>query len=134
LGDFSTTDQAGFSVSGFLQGAPYGSTLIWRGEIAYSGFSAKNGAPSDNLTSFLGSVLVPLQSANPSGPYIIGGIGLHHMSFSGVVSENDFGFNFGGGVRFQAGDMATFVEVRYHYIATSGVSTQILPITFGVVF
>jgi opacity protein-like surface antigen len=49
-------------------------------------------------------------------------------------SENSFGENIGGGVSVLLGEGHTkiYAEVRYHHAGYNTVSTQILPLTFGL--
>ncbi len=135
LSDLSSTDNSGYYLAGMVTGTPSGSPLELRGEVSYSGFGAKRYGGNDNIAGFTGNVVYPLEQGSGTTPYLIGGIGLYHISWAGgIASENDFGFNIGGGLQWQLGDMRTFAEVRYHYVGSSGASTQMLPITFGVIF
>jgi len=72
-------------------------------------------------------------------PYVLIGGGLYNTrsDVSGAKSENDFGFNAGGGVTFGVGPFATFLESRYHTIsrkADAGGVMQFVPITVGLMF
>ena len=51
-------------------------------------------------------------------------------------SSNAFGFNVGLGFTYRLGDSHAkfYTELRYHHAYTSGVSTQILPLSFGFRF
>lgn len=134
LNTLSQNVQTGFLISGMLSGTPQGWPLELRGEVTYTGFSGKSGMVSQNITGLNVDAVLPV-AATGETPYFIGGLGLYHTSaFAGLLSENDFGFNFGGGYRWQLADMTTFVEVRYFYVAHSGSSRQMLPLTFGVSF
>ena len=79
------------------------------------------------------------------GGYIIGGIGLYHMSAECdgcTTSTTKGGVNGGVGYELRFTGLKLFAEARYHYIAgpsdptTGGVksSTQFVPISLGVIF
>lgn len=72
-------------------------------------------------------------------PYVSVGAGIYNLN----LDEDDpdegfdttrFGINGGAGLRFQLAGMATFLEARYHNIFTEGSSTQLIPVTFGIMF
>jgi len=63
------------------------------------------------------------------------GCGLGTVNFvTGSKSSNSFGENIGGGftVRVGEGHAKLYAEVRYHHAAYHTVSTQLLPLTFGI--
>ena len=68
-------------------------------------------------------------------PYLIGGVGYYGQKpdVSGAKSVNDLGLNGGIGAAFQLSGFTTFVEARYHHIM-SDVTTQFIPVTFGISF
>ena len=135
LSDYSTGHQTGYYLSGFGEGTPAGSSVAIRGEVNYSGYTRKPNGSSDNIVGLTANGIYALENSR-SGPYLIGGIGLYHLGSAGGfgVSQNDFGLNVGGGYKWQLADMSTFAEFRVHLISSTGGSTQIIPITFGVVF
>jgi hypothetical protein len=75
-----------------------------------------------------------------AAPYLIGGIGVYNSKIDSddtdieLDGETDFGINIGIGTKFNLSGFGTFAEIRYHNIFTEGESTQILPITFGIMF
>jgi hypothetical protein len=134
LSNLSKNAQTGFTLGGMAEGTPDGWPVALRGELAYSSFSGKHHYVAQNLTTLNVNAVLPLNTGGDT-PYFIGGLGLNHTSaFAGLASENDIGFNFGGGLKWQLADMSTFVELRYAYVAHSGSSWQMLPLTFGVLF
>jgi hypothetical protein len=134
LSDLSRNAQTGYIISGMAQGTPQGWPVALRGELSYTAFSGKGGYVAQNVTSIGMNAVLPITTA-PESPYFIGGVTLNHLSeFLGLASENDFGFNFGGGMKWQLAEMTTFAELRYVYVAHSGPSRQMLPLTFGVLF
>ena len=79
------------------------------------------------------------------GGYVIGGIGLYHMSAECdgcTTSTTKGGVNGGVGYELALTRVRLFAEARYHYIGgpsdptTAGVktSTQFVPISLGVIF
>ncbi len=76
-------------------------------------------------------------------PYASAGLGMYNVKMdveydfgegdiSASASETKIGFNGGLGMRFNLSGLSTFVEGRYHHITTSGSSTQMIPVTVGV--
>lgn len=134
LSDLSRQVGTGYIMNGYAQGTPQGWPVALRGEIAYSGFGAKGGQVRQNITTLMMNAVLPVLRTGDT-PYFIGGVGLHHVSsYFGFQTENDLGYNFGGGYRWSLGDMSYFVELRYYYIAHTGASRQMVPLTFGVTF
>lgn len=135
LSDLSNNAQTGYVINGLAEGTPQGWPVALRGELSYASFGGSHGYVSQNVTALNVDAVLPLTTATDQAGYFLGGIGLNHTSaFAGLQSENDFGFNFGGGYRWQLSDMDSFVELRYVYVAHSSFSWQMLPLTFGVKF
>ena len=76
-------------------------------------------------------------------PYVLGGPGVYHLrggfDFNTVGSSlsesaTHFGLNGGLGVDFTLGQLAPFVEARYHSVYTEGENLSFVPVTFGVRF
>ncbi len=89
--------------------------------------------------------------ASPIKPFIIGGAGLAHVSFSPFEgtnltlttalndvlpeAQNKMYYNFGGGIDFKLGPMTSlFAQVRYVSIATDDEATSFVPLTLGLRF
>jgi hypothetical protein len=53
---------------------------------------------------------------------------------TGSRSANAFGENIGGGLTFRLGESHAkiYTEIRYHHASYDKVSTQLLPLTFGI--
>ena len=87
--------------------------------------------------SVTGNALYKIPSASVS-PYLLGGAGWYQ--FAGAVtgvgsgSENDFGWNVGGGISMPLSGFDTFIEAKYTQIQTDGSSVKFVPITFGIMF
>jgi len=130
----------------FPRTAPIG----FRGEIGYSHFGASNNVnASANIVRFLVDALYDFHlSGTAFQPYILGGLGIYHVSFSvdectialvpGCVSgdaSTGLGINFGGGVRYPFGPVQGFAEVRYQlpFTAPGGLSdAPFFPLQLGV--
>ena len=73
-------------------------------------------------------------------PYIIGGLGYYHHSFTGqpigfdIPAENKFGVNAGVGIAIPLTGFRAFAEARYHALLDSDSKVRLIPISFGVVF
>jgi hypothetical protein len=68
--------------------------------------------------------------------YGIAGIGMYNSkaSVTGASSNTDFGFNIGAGVNIPLTGFGTFVEARFHHVASDGGNFQFIPITVGIKF
>jgi opacity protein-like surface antigen len=70
-------------------------------------------------------------------PYFTGGLGMYNGKLEILGEEDsvtDFGLNGGLGLEFSLTGMSTFLEARYIHIFTEEEATQIIPITFGILF
>ncbi|MBA2459230.1 MAG: outer membrane beta-barrel protein [Gemmatimonadales bacterium] len=71
-------------------------------------------------------------------PYLIGGVGVYNVNPDSDLADSstEFGINAGAGFTVPIGQGTTrlFGEARFHNIFTEGSSTNILPITVGVMF
>ncbi len=135
-GDYLLSDQ--FSVGGdfnwhhFSGKSDYEKTL-----------SALAGVPvnvTDNLYPFLvhGKFWLPGATDSKWQPYLKGGVGFYSESFkvdrgvegTDTSTNTDFGFAVGGGAMLKSTKTVAFgLEGLYHYIATSGTSTNMLTLS-----
>ena len=71
-------------------------------------------------------------------PYFLAGVGSYSQGCtqggSSCNSSTNFGWNMGGGAKFQLFGLRAFAEARYHRTNESSLSTQYLPITLGLLF
>ena len=70
-------------------------------------------------------------------PYLTGGLGMYNFKaeFDGQdETETDVGLNGGIGIEFGLTGMSAFLEARYIHIFTTEEATQIIPVTFGILF
>ena len=80
-------------------------------------------------------VSIPMASMPMVSPYLIGGLGLYSADGgSGTDRENEFGWNVGGGLRFNLAGFSTFAEARYNSFSLEGGDISYVPITFGIMF
>jgi hypothetical protein len=103
---------------------------------AYNHFDVKDAAGSAHITSVTGNLVYQIPSAAVT-PYLIGGAGWYNFGLSdelGGASENDFGWNVGGGIKLPLSGFDTFIEARYNQVQTDVTSTKFIPITFGIMF
>ncbi|HEY7235761.1 MAG TPA: outer membrane beta-barrel protein [Gemmatimonadaceae bacterium] len=100
-------------------------------EMKYTGNSTR-----DQIFMATGDALLKVPTGSVVVPYVIGGVGVynsHRNLFLTARSSTDVGANFGGGVRFELGDVTTFVEARYHR-TTGDDRIRMLPVSLGILF
>ena len=146
MGDFGDTDIGGADL-GFRIGAglelraplmPVG--LRFDGAYDRMGIEGADAAYSIwNLTA--NAVVQPMVSPL----YFIGGIGFYSADLTGADvigdpdAETDFGFNLGAGFSLPLTGFSTFIEARWHRIASDETVTGLdnidyIPIVFGIRF
>jgi hypothetical protein len=151
-GDLSNVENTGYNVTGHIG---YGNPTFpfqLRGDIGYNGFSAKSSAcPSGSncdahALGFTGNLVYEFPTAPTQvRPYLMGGAGVYNVkfeqtattgntTFSTSTSENDFGFNLGGGFVIPLSGFNAFVEAKYTQVNSGGTNLKFVPITFGVMF
>lgn len=137
LGDVANT---GYNVTLAVGFSPPALPVGLRFEGAYNEFGNQVGGGNTNIAAFTGNVVFALPSAGFT-PYVIGGAGLYRVgasAFGNSGSENDFGFNVGGGVKLPlSSSFETFVEARYNRVSLSGNNAgnlSFIPVTFGIMF
>ena len=105
---------------------------------AYNQFSVKDifGGGDVKFVSVTGNLVYKIPGATVS-PYAIGGVGLYNASVDlpgfGSGSENNFGWNLGGGISMALSGFDTFIEARYNQVQTDE-PLKYIPITFGIMF
>lgn len=121
-----------------------------RGDAAYNGFGTKNAAFASNpngsynadarVFSLTANIVYPFPIPTPIvRPYIIGGVGDYNVRLSptvggGSVSQSDFGYNIGAGVKVALVGFNAFVEARYHHANQDQPGVSFTPITVGIMF
>lgn len=139
-GSFGDRNDAGYAVGlgvGVRQGL---SPLAFRAEGMYNEFqqNSNNGGGKSHASAITANAIYELLTTSSSAfvPYAIGGVGYYSTRephpFFDIESEQNFGWNLGGGVRFPLSGFSVYAEARYHSVSNAGV--QFAPIVFGVTF
>jgi opacity protein-like surface antigen len=138
--DLGTFTNTGFNVTLAVGYNPAAAPVGLRFEGAYNEFGSKVGGGSRNIAAFTANAVFELPASGFT-PYVIGGAGLYRPSpnVSGnTTTENDFGFNVGGGVKLPLStSFETFVEARYNRVSVSGGnggSLSFIPVTVGIMW
>jgi opacity protein-like surface antigen len=141
-GDFGDAFKSGYSVNGLIGVSMPMSPIGFRGEVGYNSWDGKSDVGLDGVTasSVSGTANVVLQVPGMvvAKPYLIGGLGWHHLKADagalGSGSDNKLGWNVGGGLGFGLGTLQTMIEARYVTINTEDTATHYIPVTFGIMF
>ena len=133
MGDFGDAANTGFIVGGLVDVRPASLPFGLRFNVDYQRW----GTDIDvDLSSISGTAdaMFTVPTTGGISPYVLGGIGMYRLSCSDEdicgEAETEFGFNLGGGLNFNLGEMDTFAEIRYHNVDDS----SFLPIVFGIRF
>jgi opacity protein-like surface antigen len=139
-GDLGNVANTGYNVTVAVGYSPQFAPIGIRAEAAYNQFGSKVFNGNVNIPAFTGNLVFGLPMGTLS-PYAIGGAGLYRTSVDitggGTATENDFGFNIGGGLKIPlSSSFETFVEARYHRVSlkNNNGSFSFVPVTFGVMF
>jgi opacity protein-like surface antigen len=137
-GDLGNVANTGYDVTVMVGYKPQFTPIAFRAEAAYNQFGSQTFNGNVNIPAFTGNLVfdVPMGTLTP---YVIGGAGLYRTSIAlnggGTASENDFGFNIGGGLKIPlSSSFETFVEARYNRVTITNGSFSFIPVTFGVLF
>lgn len=138
VSDLSDIANTGFNGTVTVGFTPAMIPLGVRIDGAYNQFGIKSAFGGGNIhfLSLTGNLVYKVPRARKATilPYAIGGVGLYNSESSGGPSENDFGWNLGGGISLPLSGFDTFIEARYNQVQVSGGSLKFIPITFGVMF
>ncbi|HTD59006.1 MAG TPA: outer membrane beta-barrel protein [Gemmatimonadaceae bacterium] len=119
--------------------------VAFRGEIGYSYFGVGcDGCHSDILRFDVDALYdIPMHGSTKIQPYLLGGLGIYHVSVSigcgaGVAvcdfgaSDTNLGINLGGGLRYPfSPGLSGFFELRWHEAFAAG-DAAYFPFQFGV--
>jgi Outer membrane protein beta-barrel domain len=142
----------GFDVMGAFEWHPKSTMPVaFRGEIGWDYFGYSGNLPtgysaSSNILRFDVDALydIPVHWTSKLQPYLLGGLGIYHLSANyscpsnvdnglcgGGGSTTDLGLNLGGGLRYPFGPVAGFFELRWHEDFAGGAGA-FFPFQFGV--
>ena len=137
VGDLGDGTSTGFHVLGTLSFSGTASSPVgFRIDGMYNSLSGKSSGPDVNVWSVNGNLVYAFPGGMTATPYLIGGAGWYNSKAdeSGAESRNDIGINAGIGVRFPLSGFSTFAEVRFHHVFSDPNSSQMIPLTFGILF
>jgi hypothetical protein len=131
-GGIAKNRQPGFNLDAMAEFRTPSEPLGLRGEVLYQYFGADKNALDASSANTVGFLLDVVYHAPRSQvrPYLIGGMGLYHISDNG----NSAGFNVGTGLTIPLPGMGAYAEARLHFALTQGPSFVTVPVTFGVTF
>jgi opacity protein-like surface antigen len=138
-GDLGNVTNTGYNVTLAAGYNPQAAPVGLRFEAAYNEFGNQVGGGNSNIAAFTANAVFALPASGFT-PYVIGGAGLYRPgandAFGNSASENDFGFNVGGGVKLPlSSSFETFVEARYNRVSASGGNTfSFIPVTVGIMW
>jgi hypothetical protein len=111
---------------------------------AYDQFDFGGGAAAalrggrQTITSGTANVTYRLpMNRSPLSPYLIAGLGAHHLACAGGVScggSTRFGWGAGIGTKLTGLHLRTFVEARFQSVSLGGSDAHYFPVTFGLLF
>src|SRR5256885_5636717 len=142
VGDYKDADKIGWHGLGMVQLALPALPLEIRVDGLYGRTTHKDisGTAVPGSTKLYGGLANVVYSIGPDvmmRPYVLGGIGIYHVTVDVPGTTGDetrFAFGVGGGVSVGAGRARLFVEGRFVSVRESGGSTSFVPITAGVTF
>jgi hypothetical protein len=131
-GGIAKDRQPGFNLDAMAEFRTPSEPLGLRGEVLYQYFGASKNAVNAtdaNAVAFLVNVVYHAPQSQVR-PYLIGGMGLYHVTDSG----NSAGFNVGTGLTIPLTGMGAYAEARLHFALSQGPSFVTVPVTFGITF
>ena len=142
VGDYKDADKIGWHGLGMVQLALPALPLEIRVDGLYGRTTHKDisGTAVPGSTKLYGGLANVVYSIGPDvmmRPYVLGGIGIYHVTVDVPGTTGDetrFAFGVGGGVSVGVGRARLFVEGRFVSVRESGGSTSFVPFTAGVTF
>jgi hypothetical protein len=131
-GKLADAHSAGFNLSASAAYQAVNQPMGIRGELLYQHFGAETGTTGVKASQDVAAIVNGEYHFQGHGfdPYLIGGLGLHHVTEGGTHP----GFNGGLGVRIPLVGMTAFFEARIHKVLTDNSSYVSIPISFGLSF
>ena len=131
-GGIAKNRQPGFNLDAMAEFRTPSEPVGLRGEVLYQYFGKDQNAVAASAANTMGFLVNVVYHAPKSQvrPYLIGGMGLYHISDQG----NSAGFNVGTGLTIPLTGMGAYAEARLHFALAQGPSFVTIPITFGISF
>ncbi len=144
-GDGLKTGYHGQALLQFNPGLPF----ALRVDGMYHSMDFEDGGGDARVIAGVLNAMFPFGAAGGQvQPYASAGAGIYNLKANyddydvfgafivaeGSSSTTKVGLNGGLGLRFQLSGLSTFVEARFHNVFTEENSTQLLPITVGLMF
>ncbi|PYP66027.1 MAG: hypothetical protein DMD26_09125 [Gemmatimonadetes bacterium] len=131
-GGIAKDRQPGFNLGALAEFRTPSEPLGLRAELLYQYFGRDQNALNSTSANTVAVTVNVVYHAPKSQvrPYLIGGMGLYHVSDHG----NNAGFNVGTGLTIPLTGVGAYAEARLHFALTQGPSFVTIPITFGVTF
>lgn len=135
VSDFSNSYKTGYLLGGQIGLATPALPVTFRIDADFSQYEAKGISLKGQIWGFTGNVLYDLPTMATIKPYAIAGLGMYTTKSAGP-SDNNFGFNVGGGIKVPLAGFNTFVEARYTRVNGSNGNNalQYVPVYVGVSF
>jgi hypothetical protein len=134
LGTLNETHSAGYTLSGLVDFSAADQPYSFRADLVLQHYDRKSSAPaglrSTNIVSLGASVLARSANKNASSTFILGGIGVYHVTDGGTKP----GVNAGVGLEVPLTFFIGMADVRLHYVLTEGKPAITIPITLGARF
>jgi opacity protein-like surface antigen len=137
-GDAGDLLNTGFNIGATLGFQPALLPVGVRIDALYNSFDASDDGDGglDVISATANAVVnIPMAAMPMVSPYLIGGLGLYSADSEGDEDrQNEFGWNVGGGLRFNLAGFGTFIEARYNSFSLFDEDVTYVPITFGIMF
>ncbi|CAN5577349.1 hypothetical protein BH09GEM1_BH09GEM1_44430 [soil metagenome] len=144
LSDFGNAYSSGYHAQASLDLAIPLSPIGFRFDGTLDHFDVKGSSMFSGSSRIIGgsaNVMMGFGAVPLLGPYVIAGVGAYNTNVETKVgttttsgSETKPGGGVGVGMRFGLAGFGVFAETKYNYIASSGKSTQFVPVMFGISF
>lgn len=146
-GDAADGLKTGYHGQALLQFNP-GLPFALRVDGMYHSMDFEGGGGDARVIAGVLNAMFPFGTAGGQvRPYASAGVGVYNLKANfdndlfgafivgeGSSSTTRIGLNGGLGLRFQLSGLSTFVEARFHNIFTEDDSTQLIPVTVGLMF
>jgi opacity protein-like surface antigen len=133
MGDFGDAANSGYIIGGLVDWRSANLPFGLRFNVDYQSWGSDADVDWSSLSG-TADAMFTVPTTGGISPYVLGGVGMYRLDCSAgdfdCEGSNEFGFNLGGGVNFNLGEMGTFAEIRYHNVD----EMSFVPIVFGIRF